>query len=129
MDIFSIPEMTLLAATNDFFITSGIEYDPVHLFKDVSVSVPPPTLAVLNAVAHAERHTDPLYLAVTHTGILQLEAQESAELSKNFCNGLLLWEHRTIAAFPLCPDMPGFPIAGHYSLISALIEEKNCNFI
>ncbi|KAA8590755.1 hypothetical protein FQN60_001698 [Etheostoma spectabile] len=37
MDIFSIPEMTLLAATNDFFITSGIEYDPVHLFKDVSL--------------------------------------------------------------------------------------------
>lgn len=38
MDIFSIPEMTLLAAANDFFITNDIEYDPVHLFKDVSVS-------------------------------------------------------------------------------------------
>lgn len=38
MDIFSIPEMTLLAVANDFFITNDIEYDPVHLFKDVSVS-------------------------------------------------------------------------------------------
>lgn len=40
MDIFSIPEMTLLAVANDFFITNDIEYDPVHLFKDVSVSMP-----------------------------------------------------------------------------------------
>lgn len=38
MDIFSIPEMTLLAVANDYFITNDIEYDPVHLFKDVSVS-------------------------------------------------------------------------------------------
>lgn len=37
MDIFSIPEMTLLAVANHFFITNNIEYDPVHLFKDVSV--------------------------------------------------------------------------------------------
>uniref|UniRef100_A0A4W4FL82 5'-nucleotidase domain containing 2 n=1 Tax=Electrophorus electricus TaxID=8005 RepID=A0A4W4FL82_ELEEL len=36
MDIFSIPEMTLLAAANDYFISSDIEYDPVHLYKDVS---------------------------------------------------------------------------------------------
>lgn len=41
MDIFSIPEMTLLAVANDYFITNDIEYDPVHLFKDVSVSVSP----------------------------------------------------------------------------------------
>lgn len=47
MDIFSIPEMTLLAVANDFFITNDIDYDPVHLFKDVSVSAPP-TLTVLN---------------------------------------------------------------------------------
>uniref|UniRef100_A0A8D3BS42 5'-nucleotidase domain-containing protein 2-like n=1 Tax=Scophthalmus maximus TaxID=52904 RepID=A0A8D3BS42_SCOMX len=39
MDIFSIPEMTLLAAANDFFITNGIEYDPVHLYKDVSEAI------------------------------------------------------------------------------------------
>jgi len=39
MDVFSIPEMTLLAAANDFFISNDIEYDPVHLYKDVSVSV------------------------------------------------------------------------------------------
>lgn len=37
MDIFSIPEMTLLAVANHFFISNNIEYDPVHLFKDVSV--------------------------------------------------------------------------------------------
>lgn len=38
MDIFSIPEMNLLAVANDYFITNDIDYDPVHLFKDVSVS-------------------------------------------------------------------------------------------
>ena len=38
MDVFSIPEMTLLAAANDFFISNDIEYDPVHLYRDVSVS-------------------------------------------------------------------------------------------
>lgn len=51
MDIFSIPEMTLLAVANDFFITNNIEYDPVHLFKDVSVSVAP-TLTVLNVTPY-----------------------------------------------------------------------------
>lgn len=40
MDIFSIPEMNLLAAANDFFISNDIDYDPVHLFKDVSVRMP-----------------------------------------------------------------------------------------
>ncbi|KAM9344307.1 5'-nucleotidase domain-containing protein 2 [Pholidichthys leucotaenia] len=39
MDIFSIPEMTLLAVANDFFITNDIDYDPVHLFKDISEAV------------------------------------------------------------------------------------------
>ncbi|XP_028308791.1 5'-nucleotidase domain-containing protein 2 [Gouania willdenowi] len=39
MDIFSIPEMTLLAVANDFFITNDIEYDPVHLFKDISEAI------------------------------------------------------------------------------------------
>uniref|UniRef100_A0A4W4FJE1 5'-nucleotidase domain containing 2 n=1 Tax=Electrophorus electricus TaxID=8005 RepID=A0A4W4FJE1_ELEEL len=39
MDIFSIPEMTLLAAANDYFISSDIEYDPVHLYKDVSDAI------------------------------------------------------------------------------------------
>lgn len=38
MDVFSIPEMTLLAAANDYFISNDIEYDPIHLYKDVSVS-------------------------------------------------------------------------------------------
>lgn len=39
MDVFSIPEMTLLAAANDFFISNDIEYDPVHLYKDVSDAI------------------------------------------------------------------------------------------
>ncbi|XP_026188911.1 5'-nucleotidase domain-containing protein 2 [Mastacembelus armatus] len=39
MDIFSIPEMTLMAVANDFFITNDIEYDPLHLFKDVSEAI------------------------------------------------------------------------------------------
>uniref|UniRef100_A0A674A853 5'-nucleotidase domain containing 2 n=1 Tax=Salmo trutta TaxID=8032 RepID=A0A674A853_SALTR len=37
MDVFSIPEMTLLAAANDYFNSNDIEYDPGHLYKDVSV--------------------------------------------------------------------------------------------
>ncbi|XP_077180426.1 5'-nucleotidase domain-containing protein 2-like [Paroedura picta] len=37
MDIFSLPEMTLLAVANDFFISNDIDYDPIHLYKDVSV--------------------------------------------------------------------------------------------
>ncbi|KAM9830124.1 5'-nucleotidase domain-containing protein 2 [Syngnathus typhle] len=39
MDIFSIPEMTLLAVANDFFISNDIDYDPVHLSKDVSEAI------------------------------------------------------------------------------------------
>ncbi|KAK7878463.1 hypothetical protein WMY93_031000 [Mugilogobius chulae] len=39
MDIFSLPEMTLLAVANDFFISNDIDYDPVHLFKDVTEAV------------------------------------------------------------------------------------------
>ncbi|KAM3872064.1 5'-nucleotidase domain-containing protein 2 [Diretmus argenteus] len=39
MDVFSLPEMTLLAVANDFFITNNIEYDPVHLYKDVSEAI------------------------------------------------------------------------------------------
>uniref|UniRef100_A0A6Q2Z815 5'-nucleotidase domain containing 2 n=1 Tax=Esox lucius TaxID=8010 RepID=A0A6Q2Z815_ESOLU len=39
MDVFSIPEMTLLAAANDYFNSNGIEYDPGHLFKDVSDAI------------------------------------------------------------------------------------------
>lgn len=39
MDVFSIPEMTLLASVNDYFISNEIDYDPEHLYKDVSVSV------------------------------------------------------------------------------------------
>lgn len=52
MDIFSIPEMTLLAVANDFFIANDIEYDPVHLFKDVSVSARLPPLSLYEPVAH-----------------------------------------------------------------------------
>lgn len=39
MDIFSLPEMTLLAVANDFFVNNRIEYDPIHLYKDVSDAV------------------------------------------------------------------------------------------
>ncbi|TRY93499.1 hypothetical protein DNTS_011709 [Danionella cerebrum] len=39
MDVFSIPEMTLLAAANDYFVSNDIEYDPVHLYKDVSDAI------------------------------------------------------------------------------------------
>ncbi|CAL8275657.1 unnamed protein product [Boreogadus saida] len=39
MDVFSLPEMTLLAVANDYFISNDIEYDPVHLYKDVSEAI------------------------------------------------------------------------------------------
>lgn len=35
MDIFSLPEMTLLSCVNDFFMKHNIDYEPVHLYKDV----------------------------------------------------------------------------------------------
>ncbi|KAK2534013.1 hypothetical protein Q9966_007437 [Columba livia] len=34
MDIFSFPEMTLLSPVIDSFITHGIEFDQLHLYKD-----------------------------------------------------------------------------------------------
>uniref|UniRef100_A0A8C9U1F2 5'-nucleotidase domain-containing protein 2-like n=1 Tax=Scleropages formosus TaxID=113540 RepID=A0A8C9U1F2_SCLFO len=39
MDVFSIPEMTLLAVANHYFLSNNIDYDPVHLYKDVSEAV------------------------------------------------------------------------------------------
>lgn len=39
MDVFSIPEMTLLSSVNDHFKDNRIEYDPIHLYKDVSDAV------------------------------------------------------------------------------------------
>jgi hypothetical protein len=40
VDIFSLPEMTLLSCVNDFFMRHNIDYEPVHLYKDVKVNVP-----------------------------------------------------------------------------------------
>lgn len=40
MDIFSLPEMTLLSCVNDFFMKHNIDYEPVHLYKDVKVRPP-----------------------------------------------------------------------------------------
>lgn len=39
MDIFSLPEMTLISCVTDFFITNGIDFDPVNLYKDTTVSL------------------------------------------------------------------------------------------
>nr|XP_032828359.1 5'-nucleotidase domain-containing protein 2-like isoform X4 [Petromyzon marinus] len=39
MDIFSLPEMMLLSCVNDYFLSNNIDYDPVHLYKDVTDSV------------------------------------------------------------------------------------------
>ena len=39
MDIFSLPEMTLLCCVNDYFMKHNIDYEPVHLYKDVKVRV------------------------------------------------------------------------------------------
>ncbi|XP_037306393.2 5'-nucleotidase domain-containing protein 3 [Pungitius pungitius] len=39
MDIFSLPEMTLLCCVNDFFMKHNIDYEPVHLYKDVKEAI------------------------------------------------------------------------------------------
>ncbi|XP_071984691.1 5'-nucleotidase domain-containing protein 2 [Engystomops pustulosus] len=39
MDIFSLPEMTLISCVTDFFISNGIDFDPVHLYKDTTDSI------------------------------------------------------------------------------------------
>nr|XP_057932079.1 5'-nucleotidase domain-containing protein 3 isoform X2 [Doryrhamphus excisus]XP_057932080.1 5'-nucleotidase domain-containing protein 3 isoform X2 [Doryrhamphus excisus]XP_057932081.1 5'-nucleotidase domain-containing protein 3 isoform X2 [Doryrhamphus excisus] len=39
MDIFSMPEMTLLSCVNDFFMKHNIDYEPVHLYKDVKEAI------------------------------------------------------------------------------------------
>ncbi|OPJ68483.1 hypothetical protein AV530_006114 [Patagioenas fasciata monilis] len=39
MDIFSLPEMTLLSSVIDYFITHGIEFNQVHLYKDISDAI------------------------------------------------------------------------------------------
>lgn len=78
MDIFSIPEMTLLAVANDYFITNDIEYDPVHLFKDVSVSEPPIPSITITYFSHCGAG---LYFSFV-TVFIQLDARESADLSR-----------------------------------------------
>uniref|UniRef100_A0A8C7XZ73 5'-nucleotidase domain containing 3 n=1 Tax=Oryzias sinensis TaxID=183150 RepID=A0A8C7XZ73_9TELE len=39
MDIFSLPEMTLLLCVNDYFMKHNIDYEPVHLYKDVKETI------------------------------------------------------------------------------------------
>uniref|UniRef100_A0A8C5GUT1 5'-nucleotidase domain-containing protein 3-like n=1 Tax=Gouania willdenowi TaxID=441366 RepID=A0A8C5GUT1_GOUWI len=39
MDIFSLPEMNLLSCVNDFFMRHNIDYEPVHLYKDVKEAI------------------------------------------------------------------------------------------
>ncbi|XP_068128900.1 5'-nucleotidase domain-containing protein 3 isoform X2 [Hyperolius riggenbachi] len=39
MDIFSLPEMTLLSCVNDYFRKNNIDYEAVHLYKDVKDAI------------------------------------------------------------------------------------------
>uniref|UniRef100_A0A8C5MBL6 5'-nucleotidase domain-containing protein 3 n=1 Tax=Leptobrachium leishanense TaxID=445787 RepID=A0A8C5MBL6_9ANUR len=39
MDIFSLPEMTLLSCVNEYFLRNNIDYEPVHLYKDVKDAI------------------------------------------------------------------------------------------
>ncbi|XP_031757165.1 5'-nucleotidase domain-containing protein 2 isoform X2 [Xenopus tropicalis] len=39
MDVFSLPEMCLILSVTDFFISNNIEFDPVHLYKDITDSI------------------------------------------------------------------------------------------
>nr|XP_033807638.1 5'-nucleotidase domain-containing protein 3 isoform X2 [Geotrypetes seraphini] len=39
MDIFSLPEMTLLSCVNEYLLKNNIDYEPVHLYKDVKDAI------------------------------------------------------------------------------------------
>ncbi|XP_059537801.1 5'-nucleotidase domain-containing protein 3 isoform X1 [Myotis daubentonii] len=39
MDIFSLPEMSLLSCVNEYFLKNNIDYEPVHLYKDVKDAI------------------------------------------------------------------------------------------
>ena len=39
MDIFSLPEMALLSCVVDHFLGHGLEFDQVHLYKDVTDAI------------------------------------------------------------------------------------------
>lgn len=65
MDIFSLPEMTLLSCVNEYFLKNNIDYEPVHLYKDVKVSVLAEitdtyTTGVFTAVKKLEPSVSPL---------------------------------------------------------------------
>lgn len=84
--------MTLLAVANDYFITNDIEYDPVHLFKDVSVSGPP-ILTITKVTSYFPAWA--VSLGSLFFGLLfffiQLDARESAEPSKTWLCPLVGW--------------------------------------
>lgn len=69
MDIFSLPEMTLLSCVNDFFMKHNIDYEPVHLYKDVKVNPPAVTLLLFISVegnSKQKTHYAPLKLLQPH---------------------------------------------------------------
>jgi len=57
-DIFSKPEMSLLAAVVDYFLNNGIEYQPESLYYDISKCI-----GLAHATFHSETRSNPhLYL-------------------------------------------------------------------
>lgn len=66
MDIFSLPEMTLLSCVNDFFMRHNIDYEPVHLYKDVKVNslliILPSFISVLGNYARMTQNHSPFSL-------------------------------------------------------------------
>lgn len=55
MDIFSLPEMTLLSCVNEHFLKNNIDYEPVHLYKDVKVRAEGRVRAACDPVASQRR--------------------------------------------------------------------------
>ena len=47
VDIFAIPEISLIAQVIEFFRNNGIEYDPEYVFWDVRVSCVAGTVRML----------------------------------------------------------------------------------
>lgn len=80
MDIFSLPEMTLLSSVIDYFITHGIEFDQVHLYKDISVSK---MSTVLELILHENCEQFGLWALVS----------SAAPKPKGLLLSSLIWQH------------------------------------
>jgi hypothetical protein len=78
-DIFSKPEMSLIASVMDFFLENDIEYQPESLYFDVSKCI-----GLAHATFHSETRSHPhLYL---HKAVLWIQTCILADRCGIFIN-------------------------------------------